>query len=185
MNIKRILQKRDFEVKIKESNISTSKYYYISHPNLDEELKIRRSNHAPKPTYEQLNGAADFEIGNHQAAHSKDWYGALTWIFQKANVERPDWLKDEIKNREEAINRRIRDEAKEIDAFVELKATIEANINKEYFSKKMMDTKELSKNRQKKIRPEIIQEAIDQCDMDNQPNWQEFRRAFYRVINFK
>ena len=68
------LNKMGVEYEVEESILSRSKYINIlfyDDEDVDlDELQIRFSDHAAKPTYEARHGAADFEVGSHLHAGS-------------------------------------------------------------------------------------------------------------------
>lgn len=63
------------------SNLSSSRYLTIS--SEDETIKVRVSDHDAKPTYEVLNGAADYEIGPHDQAATIHWPVAAMWLADR------------------------------------------------------------------------------------------------------
>lgn len=70
-------------IKVHGSSISRSIYIDADFPDpLIRHIKIRVSDHEPRPTYERLNGAADFEVSvgaGHQATDGT-WIEALRHI---------------------------------------------------------------------------------------------------------
>lgn len=64
-----------YNVKVKGSNVSNSKYLLVSDPyqNIDE-FKIRLSDHELPPTYDKINGVPDFEISPESSTHNYTQY---------------------------------------------------------------------------------------------------------------
>lgn len=70
-----------FDVQQTASGLSASQYVVLWHDG--ERYKIRFSDHVAKPTYELLNGAADFEIGTHEMAHELSWAEVLKRLGER------------------------------------------------------------------------------------------------------
>lgn len=76
------------------SNLSKSKYVNIGIPNgVDDEgqkifdtVKVRISDHELPPSYGNLNGWADYEIGPHQSAASH-YLDVVSSIYKRAGIE--------------------------------------------------------------------------------------------------
>lgn len=72
-----------------ESNLSESQYLRVTcrcDGDCDHEpAKVRLSNHVAKPTYEALNGVADYEIGPHDMAHAAvdEWPLVVVWLAKR------------------------------------------------------------------------------------------------------
>lgn len=77
------------------SRLSSSRYIEVYGPagRADDHdfgtLKIRLAGHEARPTYEILNGAADYEVGTHQMAMSEHWSDAAAYIARKYNLSVP------------------------------------------------------------------------------------------------
>lgn len=68
------------EYEVEESRLSRSAYITVYMPD-DEELEIRFSDHAAKPTYQEMHGYADYEVGDHDLGGSVE--NALEWLKEK------------------------------------------------------------------------------------------------------
>jgi len=76
------------------SSLSDSAYLTVDFGEHDEfPVKIRISNHTAKPSYEQLSGYADFEVGHHDLAHG-EWWEAMIWLAGLAEMEITPTVRD-------------------------------------------------------------------------------------------
>lgn len=76
-----------FDVDQSASCLSASQYVVLWIDG--DRYKIRFSDHAAKPTYELANGAADFEIGNHEMAHEWNWAEVLKRLAERHKLVIP------------------------------------------------------------------------------------------------
>lgn len=74
-------------VEVDGSSLSSSRYLKISDD--EETIKVRIADHIAKPTYEVVNGFADYEVGPHDMGATLDWEVAAVWIAKRFNVAAP------------------------------------------------------------------------------------------------
>lgn len=116
--LEKVLKRHGVELERSASNLSDSQYLKANYynPTKDEwgtPVKVRLSSHEAKPTYETLNGSADFEIGTHALSHTDNAYEAASRILARFGIT-PDssvlsgaQKRAAIRETDEATQRRI------------------------------------------------------------------------------
>lgn len=89
-----LLKRHGVEIERQGSGLSDSQYlnaqrWDAATEQYSDPLKVRLSSHEAKPTYERLNGAADYEIGEHSMSHTSDAHDAAGMILRRLGIE-PD-----------------------------------------------------------------------------------------------
>lgn len=76
------------------SNLSSSQYLTLSHPALEDAVRIRIADHSLPPTYARQHGPADIELGPHGEATG--WENALANLARRVGADVPRDAAEEI-----------------------------------------------------------------------------------------
>lgn len=78
---------------------SLSESVYLECRTEDHVVRLRGSNHVAKPTYQAINGAADYEFGHHDEAQG-DAISAVVWTLRAMEIEADATLRRILTNRQ-------------------------------------------------------------------------------------
>jgi len=95
--LERLCRLNKLDISTSYSNISNSRYFNISCEN-GNEFKIRLAEHSAKPTYEIMNGIADYDIGSHDMATHNNINAFLHDFCKKFSLKKDNGISLRIKN---------------------------------------------------------------------------------------
>lgn len=120
-----ILRRHGLVVEVAFSGLSKSRYLTVAAET--DTMRVRVSDHVAKPTYEAINGAANYEVGNHDMAATESAVYAAAAILDRVFVQHDAALRASLGRLNAAADREAEERAK-IEAIVSARDADNASV---------------------------------------------------------